>query len=228
MMFPDDKEKFEEWCYANDTGPDDEFVRQSVREILAGHRENIPDPHEFASFRITKRHAGDLFKKGLAQGLRAGEILCTLKKIFDHPKRIRGREPSLHQAYAVTAKKLQLSPRSMRSAWEELRPVAHLWAAHCILIHAEGFQPGKIWSQRFVRLTLIISEALLDFSENHSTGPLNKSTPILSRDEAWDLPKGFAINKDWMGLAASVVAALPPLTDTEIKTLRHYRAANRQ
>jgi len=225
MMFPGDNEKFEEWCYINSADPKfDEFIQRSLAEILSGERESAPDPNEYPSFRMAKKHVARL-SKAFTKGHRAGEALYVLRRIFAHPTNVRGRDPSLYQAYAVAAANHGVSSRSVRIAWENYKQVAHLWAAHAAL---NILKPGQLWrSKEFCQNQLIISEAFLDFFEGHKTGRGKSAKPVLSRQKAFHLPENSGIDDEMREAARSLIELIPPLVESEVLVLRAYKASER-
>ena len=154
MLFPNDDDKFEEYCEAaTGRAARDEFKKLFVEaakselkkqlpnlegvsswsayDWIAANREKLPYPEDLESYRIYGSHFAHLETQGrpYRAGERAGEVLFTLKRIFDNPEKVLGRKPSLDQAFAVTAAMNGLKPRIMRLAWQRFRLVSHLWAA---------------------------------------------------------------------------------------------------
>jgi len=209
---------------------DDWLLAWPTDDWLSANIDKLPYPKDIAATRIHLSHLEQLVSQGkpIRAGLRAGDVLVTLKRIFDNPKKVRGREPSLDQAFAVSGAMNRLKAKSMRTAWKEFRSVSHLWGARCLLPLPPKGEGRELFSPIFLCEILHLGEALLSFAEQHVTGSGTQSKPILRRNDAWHLPKHFELGKKSTAIAASLIGGLPHLNDEEVKALRHYRAEDRQ
>lgn len=149
-------------------------------------------------------------------GAIAGDLLISLIQM-----RAAGLESSVSKAVAIALDSLaRATPaegttggrteRYVRQAWENFKPVCHLWAAY------RSLEPVTGNGQDRVDILLALSHVLLGLAL--SLQPKGAREPLLRAEDMWRLPRRY----NHRGLITHL--KLPPLEDWKRDVLRRYKA----
>jgi hypothetical protein len=154
-------------------------------------------------------------------GSLAGSILLFVLQMKES-----GVSSSINKAVALTAHAVKgvepfdgiprgASPRYIRRAWVEFRPVAHLWAAHDAACRSVGpDSPLDGGSEQDFALFLAAAERFAELGLG--IYPHGQRLPVLNDSELWRTPKAMRLPQ--------VQIQILPLADWTSPVLEGYRA----
>jgi hypothetical protein len=229
MAFPKDEEERHRYlatCHGRVFGEVETFLRQSpdlepysMSGKIGEHLGRVLGPlggfsvlSQAPSYLEMERRAGDSSWPGAI----AGDLLNSLIQM-----RAAGLQASVSKAVAIavdfladaTATEGTLggkTERYVRQAWENFKPVCHLWAAHRTLEPVTGDR------QERVDILLALSHVLLDFAL--TLRPKGAREPLLRAEDMWRLPRRY----NHRGLITHF--KIPSLEDWKQDVLRRYKA----
>jgi hypothetical protein len=101
------------------------------------------------------------------------------------------------------------SNRYIRQAWEDFKPVSHLWAAFRLLEDEDLGAVGRTEAK------LALSRLLLDLAL--TIRPKGGREPLLRADELWQVPRRYRHQQ------IVVKFTIPPLEEWQLQVLRDYK-----
>jgi hypothetical protein len=156
--------------------------------------------------------------KGCCGGKAAGEILLTIKRMYD-----AGFEGGVNKAVYLLVELYKSCPpkdeymptnrTNIMGAWQTFKPVSHLWAAlrHCEM---QGFNPLHDFA-KFLAYAECFRHFATTFRARRQRG-----LPTLLPQEIWTVPKSISL--------PSVKLDMPPLNTEEKDILKNYLVPNRK
>jgi hypothetical protein len=101
---------------------------------------------------------------------------------------------------ALTGTDNSLTERTISTIWEQMKPVAHLWAAHTLRMSEEKqthrYPPLNIQCPQALHDFLSIAESFRQFALEYV--PHRQKQSFLIETDSWVHPEGFAINSNIM------------------------------